>query len=91
MKVRKKGSLHCAAALVGCLLCIEMKLSVIHLQFPKLIVQNRFLDFGFGFYTTTNRDQAVNFARKVTERRKTGKPTLNIYTINEKEAFQKCK
>ena len=21
---------------------------------PKLIQQNRFLDFGFGFYTTTN-------------------------------------
>jgi len=23
---------------------------------PKLIRQNRYLDFGFGFYTTTNRD-----------------------------------
>ena len=22
---------------------------------PKLIPQNRYLDFGFGFYTTTNR------------------------------------
>lgn len=22
---------------------------------PKLIQQNRFLDFGFGFYTTTNK------------------------------------
>ena len=32
---------------------------------PKLIRQNRYLDFGFGFYTTTNRDQAVNFAQKV--------------------------
>ena len=30
---------------------------------PKLIRQNRYLDFGFGFYTTTNRDQAVNFAQ----------------------------
>ena len=37
---------------------------------PKLIRQNRYLDFGFGFYTTTNRDQAVNFAQKVTDRRK---------------------
>ena len=40
---------------------------------PRLIKQNRYLDFGFGFYTTTNRDQAVSFAQKVTERRKTGK------------------
>lgn len=45
---------------------------------PKLIRQNRYLDFGFGFYTTTNRDQAVNFAQKVTDRRKTGAATLNI-------------
>lgn len=29
---------------------------------PRLIVQNRFLDFGFGFYTTTNRVQAISFA-----------------------------
>lgn len=31
---------------------------------PKLIEQNRFLDFGFGFYTTTNKAQAENFAKK---------------------------
>ena len=57
---------------------------------PKLIQQNRYLDFGFGFYTTTNRNQAVNFAQKVTERRKNGVATLNIYSINEEIAFQQC-
>ena len=31
---------------------------------PKLIRQNRYLDFGCGFYTTTNRDQAVNAAKQ---------------------------
>lgn len=39
---------------------------------PKLIQQNRFLDFGFGFYTTTNKAQAISFADKVTKRRKNG-------------------
>lgn len=58
---------------------------------PKLIRQNRYLDFGFGFYTTTNREQAVNFAQKVTDRRKMGEATLNIYSVNEAVAFQKCK
>ena len=29
---------------------------------PRLIHQNRFLDFGFGFYTTTNKMQAIAFA-----------------------------
>lgn len=57
---------------------------------PKLIQQNRYLDFGFGFYTTTNRDQAVNFAQKVTERRKTGTATLNRYLIDENVAFKEC-
>ena len=58
---------------------------------PKLIRQNRYLDFGFGFYTTTNWEQAVNFAQKVTDRRKMGEATLNIYSVNEAVAFQECK
>ncbi len=57
---------------------------------PHLITQNRFLDFGYGFYTTTNKEQAINFAKKVTERRKKGTATLNIYHIDEALAFQEC-
>lgn len=57
---------------------------------PRLIVQNRFLDFGFGFYTTTNRVQAISFAKKVANRRKEGIPTVNIYEIDEEKAFKEC-
>ena len=57
---------------------------------PKLLKQNRFLDFGFGFYTTMNKEQAESFAVKVTERRKRGVPTLNVYELDEKEAFKRC-
>ncbi len=39
---------------------------------PRLIAQNRFLDFGFGFYTTTNKDQAIGFADKVNYRHPKG-------------------
>ena len=49
---------------------------------PKLIEQNRFLDFGYGFYTTTNKTQAENFAQKVTVRRG-GKPIVNVYEFDE--------
>ncbi len=49
---------------------------------PKLIEQNRFLDFGYGFYTTTNIDQAENFAQKVMIRRG-GKPIVNVYELDE--------
>lgn len=57
---------------------------------PELVVQNRFLDFGHGFYTTTNKQQAVSFADKVTNRRKEGIATVNIYEIDEKKAFDEC-
>lgn len=49
---------------------------------PKLVPQNRFLDFGFGFYTTANQEQATVFAQKVTERRKVGKPSVSIFNID---------
>ena len=45
-----------------------------------LIVQNRYLDFGYGFYTTTNRAQAENFAAKECVRRG-GKAVVNVYEI----------
>ncbi len=57
---------------------------------PKLVVQNRFLDFGYGFYTTTNKLQAIGFADKVTKRRKEGVPTVSIYEIDEAKAFEDC-
>lgn len=43
---------------------------------PKLIEQNRFLDFGPGFYTTTNRAQAISFADKVVKRHGAGIRTV---------------
>lgn len=58
---------------------------------PRLIRQNRYLDFGYGFYTTTNRDQAVNFAQKVTERRGSGEATLNCYSLDDDVAFEECR
>ena len=57
---------------------------------PKLIQQNRFLDFGFGFYTTTNKTQAIGFADKVTKRRKEGSKAVSIYELDEEKAFAEC-
>lgn len=52
---------------------------------PHPVEQNRYLDFGFGFYTTSNLEQARNFALKVVKR-KGGKPIVNIYEFDEKKA-----
>ena len=54
---------------------------------PKLVLQNRFLDFGFGFYTTTNKVQAISFAEKVYKRKNEGTKQVSIYEIDEKRIF----
>ena len=58
---------------------------------PKLVEQNRYLDFGFGFYTTTNKAQAISFADKVTKLRKNGERSVSVYELDETKAFSECK
>ncbi|MBQ2781470.1 MAG: DUF3990 domain-containing protein [Clostridia bacterium] len=58
---------------------------------PRLVKQNRFLDFGFGFYTTTNKAQAIGFAEKVAKRRADGIKTVSVYELDEEKAFAECK
>ncbi|MDR2671047.1 MAG: DUF3990 domain-containing protein [Oscillospiraceae bacterium] len=53
---------------------------------PKLIVQTRGLDFGDGFYLTSNEGQAKRFADTVVERRGIGVPTVNMYEYDEATA-----
>lgn len=55
---------------------------------PRLVHQNRTLDFGYGFYTTTNQNQAVNFAGKVTNRRENGSPCISMYEVPELDELQ---
>ena len=63
------------------------------IETPKLRPSIRTLDFGLGFYTTTNEEQAANFAVKVHERsiragNKTKGKFVNIYEADY-EAMQK--
>ena len=57
---------------------------------PKLIAQNRYLDFGYGFYTTTNKVQAISFADKVYKRKNEGSRQVSIYEIDEEMLFAEC-
>jgi len=50
---------------------------------PRLIIPNRALDFGNGFYTTTNIEQAVSFANNVVNRNEgSGIPVINHYEVD---------
>lgn len=50
------------------------------------------LDFGLGFYITDMRQQAVDWAKRVSDRRK-AKPVLNIYYLDRESILEnyKCK
>ena len=63
--------------------------SNIEVREPRIVKPSHSLDFGPGFYTTLNRDQAVDFAGKVVLRRG-GVPVVNEYEIDEKVAFDLC-
>jgi len=49
---------------------------------PKIIIPVRALDFGIGFYTTTNLEQAKGFSIRVKERNKTNSTYISIYNLN---------
>ena len=63
--------------------------SNVEVKEPRILKPCHALDFGPGFYTTLNRDQAVDFAGKVVLR-KGGIPVLNEYEIDENIVFEFC-
>ena len=54
--------------------------SIIPVEVPKILKSGRMLDFGEGFYTTSNREQAERWSEIVAVKRKT-----NIRVISEYE------
>jgi hypothetical protein len=49
---------------------------------PKIIQPVRALDFGQGFYTTTNIQQAESFAKKVQDRNDSTGTYISVYTLD---------
>ena len=63
--------------------------SNVAVSMPQIRKPNRGLDFGPGFYTTLNRNQAVDFARKVVLRLG-GQAVVSEYLLDEAVAFPLC-
>lgn len=58
---------------------------------PILLKNQRNLDFGKGFYTTTDYEQAAKWAKNKIRRLETGEPIVNVYFIDEDSMNQlKC-
>ena len=61
--------------------------SNVEVRNPRIIVTNKTLDFGPGFYTTTDYKQAKSWAIAKTGRLNKGKPTISVFEFNEEFAF----
>ena len=57
---------------------------------PRIIQSKRLLDFGTGFYLTSDFEQAKKWAVRTTARREEGVPTISVFSIEECE-IQKLK
>ena len=53
---------------------------------PRLLEQTRGLDFGAGFYLTTNETQAARFSEIITRRRNSGVATVSVYQFDMEAA-----
>ena len=60
--------------------------SNVSVESPKIVQSQRTVDFGRGFYTTTNKKQAEIFAQKVFARRKAGETTVTVYEMDFESA-----
>lgn len=59
--------------------------SNVEVREPRLLKRQRELDFGKGFYTTSDLDQAVRWAKRTVLRLKKGSPCVTVYEIDDEE------
>lgn len=57
---------------------------------PKILEAKRPLDFGGGFYVTSNKEQAVAWAKRVAYRNNSHKHCVNIYEFDLEQAEQEA-
>lgn len=57
--------------------------SNVEVRQPKLLEGQRPLDFGPGFYTTSDLEQASKWAERTSRIRKAGSPLVSVYEVDE--------
>lgn len=62
--------------------------SNVEVKNPKIIQSKRLLDFGTGFYLTSDYEQAKKWAIRTTARREKGVPIISVFSFDESE-FEK--
>ncbi len=65
--------------------------SIVVVENPEIRVGNRYLDFGYGFYTTMNKEQAIKWAIKQKNRNEANTSYVSKYEFDIEEAESKLK
>lgn len=60
--------------------------STVIVEKPEIRISERFLDFGCGFYTTSNREQAVAWCNKQKSKRGADVGYVSVYDFDDVEA-----
>jgi len=63
--------------------------SIVPVEMPKILKSGRMLDFGDGFYTTSNREQADRWSEIVAAKRKTNTRVISEYEFDFDAAKKK--
>ena len=58
---------------------------------PEIRVSDRYLDFGYGFYTTMNEEQAIKWTEKQKNRKATNIGYISIYDFDIEKAKSELK
>lgn len=59
--------------------------SNVEVKKPLIIKSKRLLDFGGGFYLTSEYEQAKKWAVRTTARRAEGRPTISVYNVDDEK------
>lgn len=59
--------------------------SNVEVKEPKIIKSKRLLDFGTGFYLTSDFEQAKKWAMRTTKRREEGVPIVSVFDFEESD------
>lgn len=65
--------------------------SLVVVEEPEIRVSDRYLDFGYGFYTTMNKEQAIKWAKKQKNRKGTNVGYVSMYDFDIEKAESQLK
>ena len=65
--------------------------SLVVVEKPEIRVSDRYLDFGYGFYTTMNEEQAIKWAEKQKNRKGTNIGYVSVYDFDIEKAESELK